>query len=540
MLDIKIINGKIIDGTGKERYRADIGIKGNKIIRIGKIEEDAEKIIDAENKLVCPGFIDIHTHSDVSVIYDRCASSKIRDGVTSEVIGNCGIAVAPIFEEKKDYLLKYLATRLIGSIPVELKLPWNTLDEYFDFIDNTPPAVNIIPLLAQGVVRINEMDFSKAAPTDEQLNNMKKIVNESMKAGTFAITSGLVYLPGDYTSTEELIELCKEVKKYNGYYTTHMRTESDGIFEALEEAITIAEKSEIPLHISHLKIAGLKNRGKTDQLLQRIEKAQADGLDVTFDVYPYDAGLTSLSSLLPPWGFEGGVEKLIERLREKEIREQMREDIKTGIKGWQNSISTLGSWDEVVIASVFNEESHLLEGKSIREIAEMWKKDPLETVFDIVQKEKGRVQVILKRMSENDVREIIKHPLAIVCSDAMSLSETGILSQGKPHPRAFGSHARVISKYARDLNLFSIEDAIKKMTSMPANRLGLKNRGILAEDYYADITIIDLEEIEDRATYANPKQYSKGIDTVIVNGKIALINDEETKEFSGVVLKRGE
>lgn len=192
MLDIKIINGKIIDGTGKERYRADIGIKGNKIIKIGKIEEDAEKTIDAENKLVCPGFIDIHTHSDVSVIYDRCASSKIRDGVTSEVIGNCGIAVAPILEEKKDYLLKYLATRLIGSIPVELKLPWNTLDEYFDFIDNTPPAVNIIPLLAQGVVRINEMGFSKAAPTDEQLNNMKKIVNESMKAGTFAITSGLV------------------------------------------------------------------------------------------------------------------------------------------------------------------------------------------------------------------------------------------------------------------------------------------------------------------------------------------------------------
>ena len=357
MLDIKIINGVIIDGSGKDAYKADLGITGDKITKIGDLSnEDAKTTIDAKGQVVSPGFIDMHTHSDMSLVYDRNASSRIRTGVTTDVIGNCGIGVAPVKEENKQLLLDYLGTRIVGSMPVKLELKWDSYESYIEYMEEKPPAVNVAPLLAQGPIRIYEMGFSKEEPTDKELENMVELADDCMKQGPLGMTSGLVYLPGEYTTQKELVELCKKVAKYDGFYATHMRNEGDEIFEAMDEAIDVARQSGVRLHISHLKCLGHKNFGQTDKLFAKINKAREEGLKVSFDVYPYNAGMTSLSAMLPPWMFEGGVDKMVERLTDEKNRKQIVHDIENGLPGWQNFGGSLRSWDDVTIVSVTQDE----------------------------------------------------------------------------------------------------------------------------------------------------------------------------------------
>ncbi len=404
MLDIKIVNGVIIDGSGKDAYKADLGITGDKITKIGDLSnEDAKTIIDAKGQVVSPGFIDMHTHSDMSLVYDRNASSRIRTGVTTDVIGNCGIGVAPVKEENRQLLLDYLGTRIVGSMPVKLELKWDSYESYIKYMEENPPAVNVAPLLAQGPIRIYEMGFSKEEPTDKELENMVQLGDDCMKQGPLGMTSGLVYLPGEYTTQKELVELCKKVAKYDGFYATHMRNEGDEIFEAMDEAIDVARQSGVRLHISHLKCLGYKNFGQTDKLFEKINKAREEGLKVSFDVYPYNAGMTSLSAMLPPWMFEGGVDKMVQRLTDEKNRKQIVHDIENGLPGWQNFGGSLRSWDDVTIVSVTQDEDTWMEGMKLTEIAAKWDKDVYNTMFDILYKENGRVQITIVLMDENDV-----------------------------------------------------------------------------------------------------------------------------------------
>ena len=538
MLDIKIINGVIIDGSGKDAYKADFGITGDKITKIGDLSnEDAKTTIEAKGQVVSPGFIDMHTHSDMSLVYDRNASSRIRTGVTTDVIGNCGIGVAPVKEENKQLLLDYLGTRIVGSMPVKLELKWDSYESYIEYMEEKPPAVNVAPLLAQGPIRIYEMGFSKEEPTDKELENMVELADDCMKQGPLGMTSGLVYLPGEYTTQKELVELCKKVAKYDGFYATHMRNEGDEIFEAMDEAIDVARQSGVRLHISHLKCLGHKNFGQTDKLFAKINKAREEGLKVSFDVYPYNAGMTSLSAMLPPWMFEGGVDKMVERLTDEKNRKQIVHDIENGLPGWQNFGGSLRSWDDVTIVSVTQDEDAWMEGMKLTEIAAKWDKDVYNTMFDILYKENGRVQITIVLMDENDVQTILSHPDSMVGSDSMSLATEGLLAKTSTHPRAFGTQAKVLGEFVREKKCFSLEEGVKKLTYNPAKILKIEGRGLLKEGNFADIVIFNPDTIKDMATYKNPKQYPVGIDTVIVNGVVAFEDGRQLEVLPGRFLK---
>ena len=539
MFDLKIVNGQIVDGSGRTGYLADVGISGDRITAVGNLAAaPARETINAAGKIVAPGFIDMHTHSDLSVLYDPHANSKIYDGVTTEVVGNCGIGVAPVSEANRQLLMDYLGTRMIGNLPVKIDLKWSTVAEYLNYVDTHPPAVNVTSLLAQGAIRIAVMGFDSNKPTPAQLAEMQELVRAGMSEGAVGFSTGLIYMPGEFSDTAELTEVARQIKPWNGIYVTHIRNESDGVFAALDEALTIGREAGTPVHISHLKLGGKSVWGRAGELLRKIEDANAAGVDTTFDLYPYTAGMTGLSACMPPWAFEGGVGQLLLRLQDKEMRLRIRACIETGIPGWQNMAKAAGSWDRIVITTVMNEENKHLEGKSVQEIAELQGKDPYTTIFDLLVAEKGRVLIVTHMMAEEDVAAIIRHPLAMIGSDGMSVSTEGVMSFGRPHPRAFGTRARVLEKYVREDKILSLEDAVRKMSAMPAERLGLKQRGLIKDGYYADLTIFDPETVQGKATFAEPKQYSAGFDVVVVNGKIVLKDGMHQEVYCGRVLKK--
>lgn len=533
--DLLIKNGKIVNGTGNPWFKADIGIKDGKIEKIGRLNStDAEKIIDAKGLIVSPGFIDMHNHSDISVFFNPKLESAIRQGITTLVIGNCGSSLAPVNPATKDLFMKHIETFLPPD--AELEVTWNTFKEYLSKLEEIEMAANIAPLVGHGTIRIAVMGFDGREPTTEELNEMKKLVAEAMEAGAFGMSTGLIYPPGVYSKTEELVELCKVVAKYGGIYASHIRGEGDTLVEAVKEAIYIGEKAGVPVEISHHKAAGKSSWGKTEETLKLMEEARERGVDVTCDQYPYRAGMTSLSTVLPPWVHVGGVEEMLRRLRDPKEREKIRRDIEQGLPGWENFVADCG-WENIYISSVATEKNKHLEGKNVAEIAKIKGKDELDAVCDLLLEEEGRVTIVLFMMDDEDIVRVMKSPLQMVATDAWAVAPYGVLGAGKPHPRFYGTYPRVLGRYVREKKVLTLEEAVRKMTSFPAQKLGLRDRGLILEGMWADVVIFDPAKIIDKATYQNPHQYPEGIEYVIVNGKIVIERGEHTGVLPGKILR---
>ena len=532
MLDVVIRKGRIIDGAGNPWFLADVGVKDGKIIKIGDLKSwDAERVVDAEGCVVGPGFIDMHSHSDFAPLINPYMESKVRQGVTTEVVGNCGSSAAPLDDFLREEILK--TSPMLREANVELD--WSTMDEYMRRVERNGVSLNIAPLVGNGNIRSLVLQFEKRKPTEKELGEMKQILAQAMEEGAFGMSTGLIYPPSCYADTEEIVELCKVVARFRGLYSSHIRGEEIQLLESVEEAIEIGEKARVSVEISHHKASGKRNWGKVRQSLRMIEEARSHGVDVTCDVYPYTAGSFGLDALLPPHAHEGGVEKLVERLRNSEIREKLKEEMMKGVGGWHSMSEVLG-WENIMIAYCKGHPEY--EGKKVSEIAKEKNLDSFDFVFDLTVEETASVSVVLFSMSEDDVRTVLKSPFSMIGSDSSARATYGILSVGKPHPRTYGTFPRVLGKYVREEKILTLQEAVRKMTSLPAQKLGLKDRGLIREGIWADITIFNPDKIIDRATFTDSHQYPEGIEYVIVNGKIVIEKGEHTKEMSGKALRR--
>jgi N-acyl-D-amino-acid deacylase len=538
--DLIIANGRIIDGAGNPWFRADIGICAGRIAKIGQLHPTgSEKVIDAADLTVCPGFIDMHSHSDAAIYFDNTLPSTIRQGITTSVVGNCGDNLAPLTPPKRD---EYLSQYAVFAPPGASfhSVPWNTFAEYLAYMEQHGCVANSAHLVGFGTVRIaGGSGFEERPPSVEELEKMRALVAEAMDAGAFGMSTGLIYAPQAYAATGEIIELAKVVAKYGGLYFSHIRGEGATVVDAVREAIAITEQSDCRGgHIGHHKVAGRAYWGKSRETLQLIDDANRRGSSITCDQYPYDRGMTSLITLLPPWVHAGGLARLIARLKDPVQRRRIRKDIQQGIAGWENWIKD-GGFEAIYIASVKTDRWHDVEGKNLSAIARLrGKADEWETLFDLLVDENGAVTMTLELMGEADIRRIMQARYTMIGTDAWGVNPTGILGHGKPHPRYYGTYPRILGKYVREEGVLILEDAVRRMTSFPAQRLGLRDRGMLREGMWADIVIFDSERVIDRATYLEPHQFPEGILYVLVNGRIVVANETLTGELPGKVLRR--
>lgn len=522
-----IKNGKVVDGTGNPWFKADVGIRDGCIAEIGNpLSDEAERVIDALGSVVSPGFIDTHSHSDGTMLMDPKVESSIRQGVTTQVIGNCGCGFAPANPARKKDLESYVRRLL----PVDIESNWYTFREYKQSLAAAGCSTNIAPLVAHGALRIAVMGFENRAPTPGELGLMKLLLAEGMEAGAFGMSTGLIYPPCIYADTQEFIELCDLVAKHDGLFVIHMRGEGATLIPAVQEALEIAGKAGVRTHISHHKATGRRNWGKTKVTLGMIEETRGRGLEITFDQYPYIAGATVLCNLLPAWAHEGGLGRLLERLRNPETRDTIREEMK------KQEIN----WEGVFVSVLKTKENKKFEGKNIKEIRVM-RGDPDEftTVFDILLDEDGEARMVSFGQDEEEMRGVMRHPLHMVGSDGRSVTPSGILGIGKPHPRFYGTFPRILGKYVREEGVLGLEDAVRRMTSYPAQTFKIRNKGLLREGMDADIVVFDPKTVIDKATYQEPHQYPAGIEYVIVNGEIVVENGTHTGATPGKILSRG-
>lgn len=529
--DILIRGGRVVDGAGNPWIYADVGIRDGRIAAIGRLDSAAaRRTIDATGRVVSPGFVDMHTHSDYALLVDGKAESKIRQGVTTEILGE-GTSPGPVQGEAVAATREALARYGLGEPD------WRTLGEYFARLERQGTATNVASYVSAGQVRVAVMGYQDRAPLPEELEQMRGLVAQAMEDGAMGLVTALEG-SHEVTTTEELIELSKVVSRFGGIYATHLRGQAETLLEAIGEAIEIGEKGGVPVEIFHIKVAGKPNWGKMPQALALIESARARGLDVTADQYPYIAGAHPFLPLLPTWALEGGVEKTMERLRDPELRRRMKRDIEQGLAGWRgNYVQQTGGWGGVMISDTRTEKNKNLIGKTLAENGALRGKDPAEAFFDLMLEENGQVNGILFHMNEQDVQVALRAWWVSVGSDGSALAVQGPLSEGQPHPRNFGTFPRVLGHYVRDLKVLSLEAAIRKMTSLGAQRLGLRDRGLLREGYWADVVVFDPGRVADKATFEAPKQYPEGIDYVLVNGTVVLEHGAHTGALPGQVLR---
>ena len=527
MYSLIIRGGRIYDGSGNPWFRGDIGIKGDRIEAIANLRDcDAQKVIEAARLAVAPGFIDIHTHSDTSLLLDSRGESHIRQGVTTAVVGNCGGSAAPLTGDDE----QSMRTQFPPGCPWR----WKTYAEYLACVEKAGTSMNVAPLVGHGTVRNAVMGYRNERPSKDEMERMAALVRQAMEEGCLGISTGLIYTPGCYGDTEEIIHLAKVVARYDGLYFTHVRGENDTLLDAIAEAIEIGRQSGARVQIAHLKAMGSHMWGKSVQVLEMIDRARAEGIEVTFDQYPYTASATGLAATLPPWAQAGGRDKFMERLADPGTRAKMQRDMEDGVDGWFSLLKGVG-WDKILITNC-REPSHL--GKPVSQIASERGSDGFSTCFDLLAENLGQVSIVFFNIGDEDLERILRHPAGMVGSDSSSSAVDGPLAKGKPHPRSHGTFARVLGHYVREKGVITLEEAIRKMTMMPSQKMRMFDRGLLRTGMKADVVVFDPDTVADRATYLDPFQYPFGVKAVVVNGRIAVIDGKNTGEKAGQVLRR--
>jgi dihydroorotase/N-acyl-D-amino-acid deacylase len=527
--DLLIVNGHILDGSGSPWFEGSVGVKDGKISAVGRLPNGtARRVIDAGGLTVAPGFIDLHSHSDFTLLVDGKAESKIRQGVTTEILGeseSAGPILGPAAPEFDKEISRYGLSR-----------DWTTLGEYFARVERQGIAVNIASYVGSGQVRMDVMGNVDRAPSAEEIKKMKDLVDQAMREGALGLASGLIYPPNSFATTDELIELAKVAAAYGGIYTSHIRGEGGHWKQALDEAIEIGEKARLPVHILHFKIDGQANWGKMAQQIAEIQAARDRGVDITVNQYPYIASMTGLEMCIPPKYLEGTSEQEVERLKDPKVRAEIRRAIADGLPGWEaNEVKSVGGWHGVLVASLQKPENKRYEGKRMDEVAQEMGKDPLDALCDLLVSEGGSAEAVYFSMSESDVDLAMKQPWLGVGSDGSAVSPA-MTFVGKPHPRFYGTFPRVLGVYVREKKVLTLPDAVRKMTSFPAQVTGLADRGLLRPGMAADITIFDPGRVSDEATFQKPLQYPIGILYVVVNGAVVIDQGQHTGAKPGHVL----
>jgi len=512
MFDLLIRNGRVVDGTGSPWFRADVGVQEEWIAAIGHLAGvEAARVIDAQGRIVCPGFVDPHSHSDLYLLAHPCHEPKIRQGVTTEVLGQDGISYAPVSDKGMAYWREYW--RAVDGKP-DLDWDWRSVDEFLARFDRRVSS-NVAYLVPHGTVRYEVMGLADRTPTEGELARMRELIAQGMEAGAVGLSTGLTYLPAFYSTTRELIACCQVVAQYGGVYVTHLRDYGERITEAIQEALIISRETGVPVHISHLN-------GRAEECLPLIDRARAEGLDVTFENYPYLAGCTLLSHFLPGWAQAGGIPDMVARLCDPTVRERIREEMMGTHEG---------QWQNYLICAVGTEANQRYEGLWLPEAARVAGKDVVDFVCGLIVEEQLAVTVVQRHAhrTEGDLRAMMKHPAHMVCTDA-------ILLGSHPHPRGYGTYPRYLGPYVREEGVLTLEECIRKMTSFPARRFGLWDRGLLRAGCFADLVIFDPDVVQDTATFEDPQRYPLGIDTVVVNGQVVLDGGQLTGALPGRAL----
>ena len=528
--DLLIRNGTIFDGSGGAPLTGDIAVRGDQIVGIGNVTGvTARRTVDARGLAVAPGFINMLSWATESLIQDGRSQSDIRQGVTLEVMGE-GWSMGPLNPQMKEAIAK-------DQGDIKYPVEWTTLDEYLRFLVSRKISCNVASFVGPETLRIHEIGHEDRPPTTAELARMQALTRTAMREGALGIASSLIYAPGFYAKTEELIALCKVAAEYDGLYISHLRSEGNQFVEALDELLTIAREAKIRAEVYHLKAAGQANWPKLDAVIRKIEAARASGLAITADMYTYTAGQTGLDAAMPPWVQEGGYPEWAKRLQDPAVRERVRREMSTPTDKWENLYLAAGSADRVILVGFKSEKLKPLTGKTLAEVAKLRGKSPEDAAMDLVIEDGSRVGTVYFLMSEDNVRKQIKLPWVSFCSDSPSLAPEGVFLKSSTHPRAYGSFARLLGRYVRDEKLIPLADAIRRLTSFPAENLRIKQRGWLRPGYFADIVAFDPARVQDHATFEKPHQYSTGVVHVWVNGEQVLLDGEHTGAKPGQVVR---
>jgi N-acyl-D-amino-acid deacylase len=524
--DAVIHGGQVYDGSGGAPQAADVGIRGDEIAAIGDLRAaEAPVRVDASGLAVAPGFINMLSWSNESLIHDGRSQGDIRQGVTLEVMGE-GESMGPL-----NAAMKKETRELQGDIKYDIA--WTTFGEYLGFLEKKGISTNVASFVGATTVRIHELGYANRPPTDEELDRMRALVRAAMEEGALGVGSSLIYAPAFYAKTEELIALAQEAATYGGMYISHIRSEGNGLLEALDELIRIAREAKIRAQVYHLKAAGEKNWPKMDQAIAKIEAARAEGLAITADVYTYTAGATGLDAAMPPWVQEGGLRQWIARMKDPAIRARVVREMKTPTTAWENMYLAAGSPERMLLVGFKQDSLKPLTGKTLAEVAKMRGRSPEETAIDLVIEDDSRVETVYFLMSEDNIKKQIRMPWVSFDSDAESMAPEGVFLKSNPHPRAYGNFARLFARYVRDEKVISVEEAVRRLTSLPAENLKLARRGALKPGQYADVVVFDPATIQDHATFEKPHQYSTGVKHVFVNGVQVLRDGEHTGATPG-------
>lgn len=526
--DVIIRGGTVYDGTGRPPLRADVGIRADRVTAIGNLSRaTAPTIVDASGLAVAPGFINMLSHSEASLIVDGRSLGELKQGVTTQIFGE--FSMGPLNDQMKRRLRE-------SQGDAKYDIEWTTLAEFLNYLEKRGVSQNVASFIGAPTVREYVIGLEDKPPTPGQLAQMRELVRREMEAGALGITTALIYPPAFFAKTDELIELCKVAAKYKGKYTTHMRSEGNQLIEGVQETIRISREAGLPAEIYHLKASGEANWPKMDQVIRMIEDARRQGLKITANMYTYPAGGTGLDASMPPWVFDGGREAAYRRLQDPATRKKIAEAIRTPTDDWENLYLLAGSPDRILLASFKTERLKPLTGKTLAEVAKMRGKDPVETIMDLVLEDRSRIGTIYFLMSEENIKKQIRQPWVSFGSDAASIAPEGVYLKSSAHPRAYGNFARLLGKYVREEKVISLAEAVRRLSGLPATNLGLEHRGFLKPGMFADVVVFDPQTIADRATFANPHQYAVGVRQVFVNGVQVLKDGEHTGAKPGRAL----